>query len=105
VCLARLVRPELLVLHCRAHALLLTIAKVNIVTTSLKVTLRKLVMKHVISLAHLAISRVKDMIRMMRRWLETTAIGDGSVTEQQCSAGTQTHRWLFPKQITKTHSR
>jgi hypothetical protein len=44
------------------------------------------------------------MIRMMRRWLETTAIGDGSVTEQQCSAGTQTHRWLFPKQITKTHS-
>jgi hypothetical protein len=34
-------------LHCRAHALLLTIAKVNIVTTSLKVTLRKLVMTQV----------------------------------------------------------
>jgi hypothetical protein len=37
----------LLVLHCRAHALVLTIAKVNIVTTSLKVTLRKLVMTQV----------------------------------------------------------
>ena len=37
-CLARLFRPALLVLHCRAHVLLLTIAKVNIVTTSLKVT-------------------------------------------------------------------
>jgi hypothetical protein len=37
-----------LVLCCRAHhALLLTIAKVNIVTTSLKVTLRKLVMTQV----------------------------------------------------------
>ena len=36
-----------LVLRCRAHALLLTIAKVNIVTTSLKVTLRKLVMTQV----------------------------------------------------------
>jgi hypothetical protein len=39
------VRP--LVLRCRAHALLLTIAMVNIVTTSLKVTLRKLVMTQV----------------------------------------------------------
>jgi hypothetical protein len=37
----------LLVLHCHAHALLLTIVKVNIVTTSLKVTLRKLVMTQV----------------------------------------------------------
>jgi hypothetical protein len=36
-----------LVLRCRAHALLLTIAKVNIVTTSLKVTLKKLVMTQV----------------------------------------------------------
>jgi hypothetical protein len=36
-----------LVLHCRSHALLLTIAKVNIVSTSLKVTLRKLVMTQV----------------------------------------------------------
>jgi hypothetical protein len=45
-----------LVLRCHTHALLLTIAKVNIITTSLKVTLRKLVMKRVISLARLAIS-------------------------------------------------
>jgi hypothetical protein len=37
----------LLVLRCRAHTLLLTIAKVNIVSTSLKVTLRKLVMTQV----------------------------------------------------------
>jgi hypothetical protein len=36
-----------LVLRCCAHALLLTIAKVNIVSTSLKVTLRKLVMTQV----------------------------------------------------------
>jgi hypothetical protein len=36
-----------LVLCCHAHALLLTIAKVNIVTTSLEVTLRKLVMTQV----------------------------------------------------------
>jgi hypothetical protein len=44
--LAGAVRP--LVLRCCAHALLLTIiAKVNIVTTSLKVTLRKLVMTQV----------------------------------------------------------
>jgi hypothetical protein len=27
------------------------------------------------------------------------------VTEQQCSAGAQTHGWLSSKQITKTHSR
>jgi hypothetical protein len=36
-----------LVLRCHAHALLLTITKVNIVTTSLKVTMRKLVMTQV----------------------------------------------------------
>ncbi len=50
-CLAREAFPAgavtPLVLHCRTHALLLTIAKVNIVSTSLKVTLRKLVMTRV----------------------------------------------------------
>jgi hypothetical protein len=46
-----------LVLHCRAHALLLTIAKVNIVSTSLKVTLRKLVMTQVFcGIRHAAIA-------------------------------------------------
>jgi hypothetical protein len=47
------------------HALLLTMAKVNIVTTSLKVTLRKLVMKR-IPITSMG-DRVEDMIRMMRR--------------------------------------
>jgi hypothetical protein len=42
---------------------------------------------------------------MMRQRLETTAIGDGGMTEQQCLAGAQTHGWLSPKQIAKTHSR
>jgi hypothetical protein len=45
--LARLFRPVLLVLRCHTHPLLLTIAKVNIVSTSLEVTLRKLVMTQV----------------------------------------------------------
>jgi hypothetical protein len=45
-------------------------------------------MKRVISLD--AISRVEDMMQMMRQRLETTGIGVG-VTEQQCSAGAQTH--------------
>jgi hypothetical protein len=48
-------------------------------------------MKHVILLACLEISRVKDMMQMMRQRLETTAIGDGGMTEQQCLAGAQTH--------------
>jgi hypothetical protein len=84
-------------------------AKVNIVTTSLKVTLRKLVMKH-IPITSMG-DRVEDMIRMMRRLWETR--GDtsvcfcgelaaprspiGDMTEQQWSAGANT--WSI---ITKT---
>jgi hypothetical protein len=64
-----------LVLRCHAHALLLTIAKVNIVTTSLEVTLRKLVMTQVFCGTR----------------LQQSPIGDDGVIEQQGSAGAQPH--------------
>jgi hypothetical protein len=57
--------------------------------------MRKLVMKCVILLACLEISRVEDMMQMMRQRLETTAIGDARWRDRTAMFGRRANTWLI----------
>jgi hypothetical protein len=78
----------LLDLRCHAHALLLTIAKVNIVSTSLKVTLRKLVMTQVFCGTHCA------TIANWWQWHDRTAMFGRHANTWLIIAKTDHQNWL-----------